>query len=367
MLRVCGITYDHTNNYGSCLQAYALQKAIENTKLSNGSNCSYQLIPIKTFKEYNHLSMSRLIILPLLRLHHSQFSPFEREFLRFAPVTCLQDLPQLNENTDAFICGSDVIWNPDQNLNLSAFYLDFAKKYKFSYAASYGKAEITDQLLTKVRPYLEEFDAISVREASGAEVVRRCVNKTVRIVSDPVLLLNKDEWNSLIPQSAPEKGCIFVYITHLSKALKTFLDVLQRKTGLRIVYAAAGPKQALKQGMLQVQKPQRWLQQLRDAEYVVTNSFHATAFSVMFHKKFFTVVNGDKAKGINVRMNDFLNSLGLGDRIFSSVPEEIDVGEVNYSGVDEKIATLREKSLSFLRENLEAAYRQKMELEAKQQ
>ena len=272
----------------------------------------------------------------------------------------------MNEKTDAFVCGSDVIWNPDLNCHLNAFYLDFAEKYKFSYAASFGKAEVSEQMLTTIRPFLEKLDAISVRERSGAEIVKRCVDKPVQVVSDPVLLLKREEWDSFIPAAEPSKGYIFVYITHLSSTVQSVLEELRRKTGLKIVYAANGPKQALKQGMLQVQKPQRWLQQLRDAEYVVTNSFHATAFSVLFHKKFFTVVNGDKAKGINIRMNDFLNSLGLGDRIHSSVPEEIDLGEVNYSGVDEKIAALREESLLFLRENLEAAYRQKKESEAKQ-
>ena len=119
-------------------------------------------------------------------------------------------------------------------------------------------------------------------------------------------------------------------------------------TGQKIIQSAYAPKQAIKQGMIQVQKPERWLQLLRDAEYVVTNSFHATVFSILFHKKFFTVVHGEKAKGINVRMNDFLTSVGLEDRIYSSIPNKIDTEDIDYTDADEKIASLREESLTFL-------------------
>jgi len=105
---------------------------------------------------------------------------------------------------------------------------------------------------------------------------------------------------------------------------------------------------------------------LRDAEYVITNSFHATAFSILFHKKFFTVVQGDKDKGINIRMNDLLNDLGLQDRIFSSVPETFDLKDIDYTNVDRILEEKRAESMAFLRENLEAAYREKMELEQKE-
>ena len=183
---------------------------------------------------------------------------------------------------------------------------------------------------------------------------------------DPVLLLDREEWYQIAEKEAKKQKYIFVYATHLNGTFKGFLQLLHKQTGLPIVYTVCGPKQALKLKMLQVHTPERWLQLLRDAEYVVTNSFHATAFSVLFHKKFFTVVHGQKDKGINVRMNDFLNAVGLGDRLFSSVPEKIDLEEIDYTQADQRTADMREKSLDFLRENLQAAYKEKLATEAKE-
>ena len=119
-------------------------------------------------------------------------------------------------------------------------------------------------------------------------------------------------------------------------------------------------------GRLQIPSPEEWLQLLRDAEYVVTNSFHATAFCIVFHKKFFTVVNGEKNKGINVRMYDFLHTIGLEGRMLNSVPDQIDLSDIDYSNTNKTIEKMREESMSFLRRNLEAAYQQKIESEKKE-
>ncbi len=363
MLCVCGITYDHTVNYGSCLQAYALQEIIENISFGGEKN-KYLLIPVRTFREWPvNKSLKGLIVLPIILLHRTQFRSFENKYMHFAKVCSFEDLSSLNKFADAFVCGSDVIWNPDLNFNLPAFYLDFANKYKFSYAASFGKAEIDDTTLNSVKSLVDSFDSISLREESGLNIISSLTNKPARVVCDPVLLMTKNAWENLIIENRRKQKYIFVYITHLSKNVQNYLLRLKEETGLEIVYAAYGPKQAIKFGMIQVQKPERWLQLLHDAEYVVTNSFHATAFSVLFHKKFFTVVNGDISKGINVRMYDLLNYFGLKDRIFSSVPMKIDLSEIDYNDVDKKLSGMREDSLNYLRENLEAAYQQKLELE----
>lgn len=356
MLRVCGVTFDHTINYGSCFQAYALQTAIENLQI-RGEQCEYGLIPVQTLLDYPvKRSWQRNVIKPILKLHRTQFVPFEKKCMKYVPVSRLTDLPRLNEQMDVFVCGSDVVWNPDFNHGLGAFYLDFAYKYKFSYAASFGKAEIPDEIITSIRPKLSQLNDISVRESSGITLVKQCTGKQATLVADPVLLLNKNDWNKVAEPFTSNEKYIFVYVTHLNQTIRDFISKLHKKSGLKIVYSAYGPGQALRLGIIQVQKPERWLQQLREAEYVITNSFHATAFSVLFHKKFFTVVHGEKGQGINVRMNDFLNSMGLEDRIFSAVPETIDLNEIQFSEADKKIEALRQKSLDYLQTNLEKAY-----------
>lgn len=365
-MRVFGITYDHTVNYGSCFQAYALQHTIEKLRVGN-TTCSYQLIPIKTFVDWKEKkTWKNLIVSPLMKLNRKQFAPFEKRYMHFAPVSSTAELPGLNKEADAFVCGSDVIWNPDFNFGETAFYLDFAEKYKFSYAASFGRAEINEKVLRTVSPLLNRFDCISVRDKTSESIARQCTGKPIRIVGDPVLLLDRKEWDEIAGTAHSKEKNIFVYATHLNDNVKAFLQMLQKDTGLKIVCSAAGPKQALKLKMLRVQKPEDWLRLLRDAEYVVTNSFHATVFSILFQKKFFTVVHGDKAKGINVRMNDFLHYVGLEDRIFSTVPTKLDLNEISYASVNEKVCALREESLAFLQDNLDAAYRRNPENDPKE-
>ena len=359
MFTVYGLTYDHTINYGSCMQAYALGAAIRSLK-PGGEDCDYSLIPIRTFPEWQSRSLLSTLLSPLIRFSRKQFEPFEKEYIRFTPVHSMQGLTKLNDTADAFVCGSDVIWNPDFNHGSNVCALDFAEKYKFSYAASFGKANIPPAVLERMRPALLALNDISVREVSGEKVVADCCGRTAQTVADPVLLLKPEDWRGIAaPAMRRKKPYIFVYVTQLTDEIRAFIKALKTKTGYGVIYAAYGPRQQLSEGILRVQTPQLWLRQLMDADLVVTNSFHSTAFSVLFHKNFYTVVSGEKAGGINVRMYDFLTAMALPERIVNRVPDVIDVEAPSFDRADKTIAALRENSLEYLRRNLEAAYREK--------
>lgn len=362
MMRVCGITFAHSPNYGSCLQAYALKKAIESIEVC-GDKCSYKVIPIQMLKDYPVNGLSGKLINLLLAWNRLQYKSFYKKYMTYAECDCIKNLKLLNNQFDVFVCGSDVIWNDSFNRRVGAYYLDFAEKYRFSYAASFGKANVSEEYIRFVGDKIDRLDAISVREPSAVGIAKRCTDKPVTVVADPVLLVNRNEWQQVAGKIDSKKKFIFVYATHLNDIIIEYLKKLQEETKLQVVWAVAGPKQAIKQGIFRVQTPEEWLGYLKNSEYVVTNSFHATAFSVLFHKKFFTVVNGDKTKGINVRMNDFLEAIGLEDRIFSDIPQKLVLSEIDYTHVDEKIQNMREHAMAFLHENLEAAYRRKKELE----
>ena len=280
--------------------------------------------------------------------------------MQYAAISKMTDLVKLNDIADAFVCGSDVIWNTDVNNRIGAYYLDFAQKYAFSYAASFGKAEISKADILSTRTWLNSLNAISVREKTSFDVAKQCTEKPVEIVADPVILLKPYEWKTMTEPLPNTQKYIFAYTTHMNKTFKQFLTVLKKQTGLEVVVSICSPRQAVEQRIFTVHTPLKWLSLLRGAEYVLTNSFHATVFSVLFHKKFFTVVFGDKAKGINMRMNDFLNTVGLERRIFSSVPDVIDISEANYAYTDDAIARIRSESLVYLQQNLEEAYKRKL-------
>ncbi len=374
MLKVYGVTFDHTVNYGSSLQAYALQTAIENTVIG-GEQCSYRLIPLLDMPEHTNYRygirrqnlLKRMLGEVFFTINFRQFRSFEGRYMKYADCHHFQDLPRLNQEADAFVCGSDVIWNSFQNKGLDEYYLNFANRYKFSYAASFGSDDADKGVTEKQKEYLSELKMISCREKSSAIMAKRLTGRKAEIVVDPVLLIGADQWKKIIPGKVKPEKYIFSYTTHLFPEYEKFLQQLSKETGLRIVRAvyAGRPSIAIKQRKLVLQTPQQWLQQLYNAEYVVTNSFHATAFSVMFHKKFFTVVHGDGTKGINIRMNDFLSGLGLQDRLYSAAPDQMNLTETDYTPIDSRLDQLRTDSIAFLRRNLEAAYEGKQQSEQK--
>lgn len=366
MLTVYGVTYDHTTNYGSCLQAYALQTAIERTIVSD-EKCIYKLIPVQTLLETSKTDLKGKVKELIYNYYRKQFEGFENKHMKFADVRNMEDLAFLNQQADAFVCGSDVIWNPDYNRNLGVYYLDFAEKYRFSYAASFGKAELGESDLKWIRDKLASFDEISCREKSGVEIIRKNFNRSAEQTVDPVLLLTREDWDRIAcdVKKKRTKGYIFVYTTLVNEKLNEFVKKLQKETGLKVIYSAFSINVAVNQKVVKVQAPEEWLGLLKNAEYVVTNSFHATAFSVLYHRKFFTFTKPGKRKGINIRMNDFLENLNLGERMISSVPDRFDLTETDYNEADLKLESLREESIRFLRRNLEKAYRQKMNTKEK--
>lgn len=367
MLQIYGVTYDHTVNYGSCFQAYALQTAIEKIN-TNGEHWKYELIPLGFIKSHHtKRNLKRTLIQFFLWLHRHQFATFEKTHMKYAPVERMSDLPSLNNQADAFVCGSDVIWNNDFNFGESAYYLDFARKYKFSYAASFGKADVNEMDFARLAQYFASFDSISIRESSGAEIIKNLYRNPIHVVVDPVCLLTADEWEKICRRTLAKKKYIFVYSTtplaELNIKIKRFVAKLEKRTGLKSIWATWPIKNTLKHKRLQIQTPEHWLEQLKDAEYVVTNSFHATMFSLIFHKKFFTVVRGEKDSGVNVRMNDMLKQVSLVDRIYTTIPEVIDTDDIDFDHADRRISALRKEALAFLKDNLEAAYHQKMEMQ----
>ena len=377
MLKVCGITYDHTLNYGSELQSYALQAAIEKIEIG-GEKCKYALIPFglmihsklkKTSDRNPVIILKRFVGESIQKSLKRKFRTFDAQ-IHEAKCGSLDELSELNLEYDAFVCGSDVIWRSDLSKQLfdrtaydcSAYYLSFAEKYKFSYAASFGISNPGEKARSFAAPKIADLNAIGVREESAVRIVRQWTGRDAELQADPVLLLSAEEW-SAIAEEKGTKGQVFVYTTHDNPVISQLAKKLSHTCGGKVVeaYWRKNPKDILsKRAFNPHMTIQRWIQQLRDAEYVLTNSFHATVFSLIFHKKFFTVVHGDPQGGVNFRMYELLKAVGFEDRIFSEAPEELNLSEPDFSRTDAYIDALREKSLSFLQRNLEAAYKEKI-------
>ncbi len=361
MLNICGVTYTFTSNYGSCLQAYALQTAIERMSIK-GEKVTYRLLPIGRCPGYPKSTtngIKRYIKKIITRYARKQFIGFEEKYMHYTPIYPIKELYVLNDQMDGFVCGSDIIWNPKFNHGLSSYYLDFATKYAFSYAASFGQADINPEAESKVGEMISKLMAVSVRENRSAEIAEMFTGRKAQIVVDPVLLLDQNAWNEIAEKENINGKYIFVYSVSTTGLLKQFVHTIAKQTGLEVIYSGGNAGAVLKSKIYKVHTPQRWLQLMRDAEYVVTDSFHGTAFATLFQRNFYTVLNGDPCNGFNMRMNDYLKGVGLGSRIYTSTPSKIDLSPVDYSHANELLNRKVSCSYEFLKSNLEAAYQEK--------
>ncbi len=362
MFRIIGVTYVFTSNYGSCFQAYALQQTLNRMTVSSDT-VDYKVLPISKCPGYpvsKEAGIKSKIKKQVRIITRRQFVAFEKNYMKYAPFYPVSDFERLNDIADAFVCGSDIVWNPKFNHDLKSYYLDFAKKYAFSYAASFGKSDIEESKLSEIGDLIGRLDAISVREKRSAQIAEQCTQKTdIRVVVDPVLLLNQDQWNQIAEKDNPFGKYIFVYSVSTTPLFQRFVEKLSRQTGLKVIRSGGNSGAVIKHRILKVQTPQRWLQQMRDAEYVVTDSFHGSVFSTIFRKNFFSIVDGDPKEGYNVRMNDFLNGIGQEGRIYSDIPETIDCSPIDYSETSEILRKQIEQSYDYIKENIEAAYQQK--------
>ncbi|GAG83677.1 unnamed protein product, partial [marine sediment metagenome] len=233
---------------------------------------------------------------------------------------------------DIFITGSDQVWNPQSTISSpEPYFLRFASKgkRKISYAASFGLSSIPDALRSKYAEWLSNIDFISVRENQGADIVRDISDRKAEVVLDPTLLLDSTAWNTLAAEPECMKPYILLYVQHYSPYTTKLAYYLSRKTGYSIVRIARG---YMREGLECKVKhlfdagPSEFLGLFRHASFVLTSSFHGTAFSVNYNKPFYSIVR--KGGAVNSRMISLLDNLNLESRLLfvgADFPKDDDI------------------------------------------
>ena len=254
-------------------------------------------------------------------------------------------------DADLYIAGSDQIWNTFfPNGRDAAFYLDFVgqKGRKVSYAASFATDRIHNGAEDFVRSMLGNFNAISVRESSAITLLNELGQGSVTLVCDPVFLLDDSRWRTLIRKiRVPDRDYILVYDCERSAKVRDIAQELHLKTGLPIYRVSATFGNYADKDFSQ-SGPLEFLALLANAHYVVANSFHALAFSLIFKKEFFIV---NRSEGINTRMRDFLRYLDLSDRLLDGI-EQINEQAIDFVTATSKLKSLIDNSKMFLDEHL---------------
>lgn len=347
------ITFHDYDNYGAVLQSYALQKCID---MLGGDGelidyrCDYisnpfQLKRIRNKGLFNYIygAVGYICYLP----RRGKFNRF-RQSLKYSDSVNKKTVGTLDGKYDVYIAGSDQIWDYHLTDFDTAYFLDFVTKgKKCSYAASIGEHLPGEEHNAEYAELLADFDTVYMRESYGAKVVEKLTGKLPECTCDPTLLLTGEEWESLAsPKPASGKDYILVYQLGINPDFVKFVKRLKKATGLPVVYVPFPLVGLLNCKMKIAAGPEEWLRLFKDARYVVTDSFHGTVFSLLFHKPFFVKTDGHH---VNKRVQEFLTRLDLTDRIITeNVSNDMLVSEMDYSRIDKEIAAIREDSMNKL-------------------
>lgn len=344
-MRIKTITCHDVYNHGASLQAYALQCYLSDLGHEveiidykpDYLNGHYKLWTVSN-QVFNKPLVKQLYLLAKLPIRlvalrrKRKFDEFTRRYLhltrRYHSNEELKTDPPV---ADVYVAGSDQIWNTlFKNGRDPAFYLDFAPKKtkRISYAASFSTECISKEYKPFVQRMLQGFDAISIRERSSLPLLESLGRLDGVAVYDPVYLLSREQWNSLLPPSVIEEKYLLVYDTEHSEKLKNVAIRIAREKNLKI-YNVSGFRLGYADKEYWASSPIDFVRLIRDAQYIISNSFHATSFSIIFQKDF-CVIN--RSESINERMVSLLNELGLSDRMYiDDIP--IILKSVSYSYV----------------------------------
>lgn len=292
-------TYKHSN-YGAVLQAYALQKYLKNTFEVD--------VKVVDFTTDAHLKSDRLIkstggiieriVISLSNILHSSelkrrirrtISFKEKYYDQTKRYVSVVDLINNNPSADIYITGSDQVFNPN-SIYMPVYYLGFKKGngIKVAYAPSFGISNFTPDVTEKIQPYIDDFDFISCRETVGADYLSSIVGRKVPVVCDPTLLLTLEEWGEIAKQPSISQKYILVYEINGGDKIIKLAKKISIETGLPIICITSKTYKNYKV-LKQVYDagPAEFVGWFKDADYVVTDSFHGTIFSWIFRKMFF--------------------------------------------------------------------------------
>ncbi len=366
MKKVGILTFHGAHNYGSVLQSYAsvmtLKKLGYIPEIINMRNAA-QLEAYSIFRNRESLPrrLFSILIYPKLKTRAIKFEYFINKILPLSSVKYRTgkelDIDKLDY--DIYYTGSDQVWNPACQDFESAYYLDFVKHKRptIAYAPSLGKGYLEKSDRDLIRSLIGNIDYLSCREETGAKLIEELSGRKTVQVCDPVFLLTADEWHNFAVAPKRKKPYILVYFLENNHGDRTNLELLKKTTGYDVILLNDYLREFINPNIkLKVDaSPQEFLGLIRDAEFIYTNSFHATAFSVIFNKQFYTAVakSNDVANNNDSRKIDFLKSIGLEHRTVKSV-FAIDFDQkICYERVNERIEALRSNSLGYLKNALD--------------
>ena len=360
-MKVFVITNSSINNYGAILQAYALQKKLismhaDARVLRLTEPPKSKLTKLREFLTPKaHYTLSDKISIRKSRKQYAvknkKLKSFYQSRIRSREVHSLDEAAIATAGTDVMIAGSDQIWSPTAHMLSPFTTLQFGSPEirRYSYAASVGATAFDDQSKSILQTGLKAFREASVRESSTVGIVQELTDKPVHRNVDPTLLFDSTFWDELAEQKSPASPYVFVYMLRPEPLTLEIARKIAEETGKQLLIISnrvlPGYHNITDAGI------EDWLSYIRNADYVVTNSFHGTVFAVQFRKQFLSVA----VEGSGMRVSDFLKDIGLSGRIARSAEDRKNIDTpVLWEAAEEKLKMLRSEADLYLSRILSA-------------
>lgn len=373
-MKIAGITW-WRGNYGSILQAYALQELI-----SIYTDVDYEILD-----QYGEIVSSRKLLEKIRRLgvkrtlkrirwkfgskglqeRNAALQKFISENLHLSEKEYnAQNISASVSSYDGFICGSDQIWNPSLVSFDDIYWLGFVpnNKMKIAYAPSIGISQSDSLMKTKIKSILSGFKSISCREQTGTDLINHIIGSSVcKTVLDPTLVLPIEKWNSILPDSKinPSIKYVFAYILRGDKAQRKLVEHYAKEYNYKIVTFPYLDSDYIEKydkifGDIKIYgaSPADFIRLISNAEYVFTDSFHCTVFSILYHRPFCIFPKAGKTQ--NTRLLDIQKRLGVTDRMIKKTELSCirELEPIDWVSVDAQLENLREESISYLKTSL---------------
>ena len=372
MIRILTQFYK-TLNFGGMLQSYAMcaflqkqhhvaeQIAFAHSMVHLNLYSRIKSVGIKALFYRVSIKIISLILRTRMRKRVIKFSAFADQYVPYNHnVYNARDVFHSISQSDIAIVGSDQVWNPSGTED--AYFLDFVpdNNGKIAYAASIGANEVSQDFLNHVEPYLRRFDFISVREESAKEILQPHLEQEIKVVLDPTLLLSRGEWDKIAVQPTIPQPYIFVYLLGEKRAHRRLIKKFARTLGLKIallphVHFRFNPADCFFADYnLYDVGPAEFVGLIKNAEMVITDSFHGCVFSIIYRRKFWALKRHKDSdpKNMNSRLYTLFDSLELKNRLIEDENTTYDADILNmpidYAMVEAKLSPLRKESVDFL-------------------
>lgn len=362
---VAYLTRHTVSNYGSVLQAYATQTALEKLGYNpvcinyyRGDEKPKELVhTLLQTSKWNKNALTRLVYMLTQKPVYSYAGKRFEQYRKIVKVSDKeynyeQDLIDNCPKADVYMTGSDQVWNTITCDKIDpVYFMSFLKnnEKRIAYAASFGGSSVKDDDKPIISELLKNYDAVSVRENSGVKIAKE-LGVNASQVLDPTFLLSNDEWEKIIPKRECNEKYVLVYQLHPNKNFDKYAKAFAKNKGLKLYRISHCFHHMVRSGKFICCPPvEEFLWYIKNAEYFLTDSFHGTAFSIGLNTQFVDVL----PKAYSERISSVLELIGCENRILKSYDDfSITDKKIDFSSVNKKIEVERCKSYETLKNML---------------